>query len=727
MPTLEPTVYPSSLTIDPTHHPTTSPTSPTTKPTENPTFEIMSCIGTDSCNGHNIQCLNGTDCHIECNGLRACKYSNINCALDGYSCIIDCIGEASCHTATINGGDGDLIIRGVSGKNNMEYATINCPHNGICTVTCSQYYGCNRVIFNGTITDKLMVNSTNGSYVLAESNIICPYSLKTGFSEQCYLNVDRYADKSMNNMHIYAAEGVPDIAIKCDSPLACNPNLCWEANRNPIMHCSEDYNMSCIWGKETFLETNAWNTDSNGGNMCRVLYYHYEQVCKDESNICSKYPIVTDPPSLVPSVSPTEEPTFMPTISPTNSPTHSPAKYDPPYSSTNTLYVRELGCDYGVCNSKYGNYSSFCKQHKFRSDLSNSYNYCCSNLTLTPTYDPVFDPTTEPSLEPTFDPTYQPTKTPTFLHLVNEELRCVYSGSYVSCDINFGINPSLEYDTASTIWIQARLTLADNYINLDITPQNEACYRPTYSFEFERIDIDDDNEYISIRVDDWYQTAAKYTQIAKCGGDGVRNQCGQFDKCVDDSSLGIDLFDKDHTYRIQLYVTRFMSSACQNHSYSLNVRFSIHCSPEKETSLPTHLLPTSLAPSVSPTATPIFESTCRSIPYSWNCFHGKGGHQNNNECEEYGYDGNGVFDIGEGNWLFPYLLNIQNQQVIIKGAESYKTVLNHTITNTTYTKLGEIINCGWEQCYLTFANLVYTSSKITKNNTIIKVEKGGKR
>eukprot|EP01084_Bolivina_argentea_P122691 217412_1 len=95
-------------------------------------------------------------------------------------------------------------------------------------------------------------------------------------------------------------------------------------------------------------------------------------------------------------------------------------------------------------------------------------------------------------------------------------------------------------------------------------------------------------------------------------------------------------------------------------------------------------------------------NSCYSIQYSWNVFINKENIQHMN----------GVFHIGEGTWNFPYTLNMDDNNVIIKGKGQLLTILNYN---------GNILDngwfgCRWKKCYLSLQDLTLST---TLNNQLI--------
>eukprot|EP01084_Bolivina_argentea_P153556 267750_1 len=113
-----------------------------------------------------------------------------------------------------------------------------------------------------------------------------------------------------------------------------------------------------------------------------------------------------------------------------------------------------------------------------------------------------------------------------------------------------------------------------------------------------------------------------------------------------------------------------------------------------------------------------YQPTCKSIEYSWNCYLGIGGYGNNTICEQY-YDANGVFDIGEGVWDFPYNLNYDDNNIIIRGQ-------GRSVTTWRYTGNESIwITCRWKKCWLSFQDLTIASNRTAFNDIQFYMAHGG--
>ena len=113
------------------------------------------------------------------------------------------------------------------------------------------------------------------------------------------------------------------------------------------------------------------------------------------------------------------------------------------------------------------------------------------------------------------------------------------------------------------------------------------------------------------------------------------------------------------------------------------------------------------------------ESTCESIEYGWNCFLGIGGIPDINGCNQTGFDGNGVFDIGEGIWNFPYHLNFSDNNIIINGQGALQSILNYTGTESIW------IQCATHSCWISLQNLSIASNDYNRSYYQFYLENGG--
>eukprot|EP01084_Bolivina_argentea_P227018 383413_1 len=686
----------------------------------------------------NVTCT-GIECHLDCIENRSCYGMIINCP-SGYNCIINCSGKNACSMTKINGNNYHRLSIFGTGYS-MQYATVTCPTRGDCSVVCFGDKGCYGSTFNATLSNKLNITVENGKYTLADAAMYCPYSLKTGFTNQCYLTVKQYANKAMNNLAIYAVEGGADIDLKCDQtrdeyythhPDPCDYNrdtklisysnyFCWDLGNEPTMYCSEDYSNFCVWGQQNMWYSGpAWSEYCQDMDFSISMYYEYYeffQKCENEHSICNSYPIITQPPSFPPTHYPSNDPTMVPTESPTPAPSHSPMTYDMPFSSPKTIYIRTFGCDSGTCESQFANYTSFCQQHDFREYFMDSFSQCCDPLvTLLPT---TTMSTTNNTSSSTYTPTNSPTPYPTYFTKKTEENCEVDYSDYCysphvetncykcSCLYNVSVLPSLTEYTHFAVSIKGNTTIehAGNptewLYKVMFTINNIPCFQPNISFNFKRLNNDHADEIIQI-------------SDITCGGDGKPNNCNEYDTCFQQRYLGLDSISVNQNIVINVKQPRqIFDSICDTMDPygTIDAFLTLHCTPHNGTTS----TPSSVSPTNNPTVSPTFGPTCQSIEYGWNCFNG---YNETPNCRDYGYDGNGVIDIGVGSWIFAKFLNINNQQIVFQGAGSVSTIFSHQLLNNENNL--PILKCGWEQCYIKFKALTYLA-----HDDVLSIEKGG--
>eukprot|EP01084_Bolivina_argentea_P278173 475107_1 len=139
------------------------------------------------------------------------------------------------------------------------------------------------------------------------------------------------------------------------------------------------------------------------------------------------------------------------------------------------------------------------------------------------------------------------------------------------------------------------------------------------------------------------------------------------------------------------------------------------------TSIPTEqpTLPSS-TPTKTPTLHVAYKPTCATIPYSWACFLGHDvGYPHPTGCKLAGYDGNGIFDLGEGNWEFAYPIRFADNNVIIRGQGASLTTLNYTGNDPIW------IQCIWTKCWISLQHLTIASNRIDDNYLQFYMPQGG--
>ena len=72
-------------------------------------------------------------------------------------------------------------------------------------------------------------------------------------------------------------------------------------------------------------------------------------------------------------------------------------------------------------------------------------------------------------------------------------------------------------------------------------------------------------------------------------------------------------------------------------------------------------------------------TACGSVEYGWSCFLGE-----ESECSDN--PGSGEFNLGAGNWTFPYNLDFDDEDVIIRGQGPGVTIWEYTGTESTWIR-----------------------------------------
>eukprot|EP01083_Nonionella_stella_P275480 935548_1 len=301
-------------------------------------------------------------------------------------------------------------------------------------------------------------------------------------------------------------------------------------------------------------------------------------------------------------------------------------------------------------------------------------NITCSSGTASPTSQ-TESPTSGPSTAPTVSPK---------LHTCGTS-NCIQD-----------IYPSLTQNVTSTIRIRSNET----YITSRFRIQDAECVNPTVSVYFRDHDMDEPDEYLRI----YYQTSLPSYELAECGS-AVYGQCDKT-HCLNHSSIfGIASVPASAMLVLVLESGSGIDLALKcNDTYVLWIDVSLHCEiiHRNITDAPTVMT------TEAPTSSPTYEPTCLSINYSWNCFWGRGGTPNTNGCEEQGYSGNGVFDLGDGTWEFPYNISVADKDIMIRGQGPHVTVWKYTGHDPIW------VQCEGVDCWLRFHDLSIASSV---NNT----------
>ena len=129
--------------------------------------------------------------------------------------------------------------------------------------------------------------------------------------------------------------------------------------------------------------------------------------------------------------------------------------------------------------------------------------------------------------------------------------------------------------------------------------------------------------------------------------------------------------------------------------------------PTSAPSLPPTFSP-SFSPTRAPTNTPTYQPTCRTIDYGWRCFQGEIAGFPNGICNQY--DGNGKFTLGSRHHHFPYNLNYNGGNLIIRGQDPLLTTLRYVGSESTW------IQCQSNGCYISLQDLTIASDRTSPND-----------
>eukprot|EP01084_Bolivina_argentea_P252130 423132_1 len=156
--------------------------------------------------------------------------------------MVNCNGLITCRDATINGGDGNLMINGYGDWYNMYGINVICPSEQFCNITCSEYGGCAYANIKSQSGTKLNIHAYGDEQVLYVANITCPLDAIRGENaNQCNIIVegDGTYDNVMTQLNIYAVEAFKDVNIICNN----NGISCFDDQLGirPRIHCTEDF------------------------------------------------------------------------------------------------------------------------------------------------------------------------------------------------------------------------------------------------------------------------------------------------------------------------------------------------------------------------------------------------------------------------------------------------------------------------------------------------------
>eukprot|EP01084_Bolivina_argentea_P176365 305223_1 len=327
-------------------------------------------------------------------------------------------------------------------------------------------------------------------------------------------------------------------------------------------------------------------------------------------------------------------------------------------------------------------------------------------------------PTQSPTSSPTFSPTLAPTSAPTS-SCNNPNTVCIYKDIYPS------------FITIATSTIQIASTI-DNGQDINYFARfniiNQDCVSPKLTVYYRNNDFDTNefNEYLRINHDNH--------QIAECGSAHYR-QCNIYEYCLNEYTInGVLMVEQGRQFVVNLIKGSGVNTYC-NPAYSLWATVSLSCSKlvSAQPTLTPSIFPTrgpshqpsplsvelSNVTTAQPTNTPVFEPTCESITYGWNCFFGIGGFPNTNGCAKVGYNGNGVVDLGIGDWNFPYCLNFSDNNITIKGQNPSFTVWNYIGKCSTWMQCTDI------KCYLSLQDLTIKSNRNNGDDVQFYMTNGG--
>eukprot|EP01083_Nonionella_stella_P045168 121400_1 len=536
---------------------------------------------------------------VQCKEDFECSGEHIQC-LDQEDCIVYCDGDMACLHAMINctsishpcyvecnGYDSCSHARIISGRSDL-------------FVSCRGWYSCNSVHIDAFEAQSFVaVNTTFED--LAHATIQCP---RHGADNDCVIDIwDTWWLPGGWWLSIYAVNAFRDIELYIDD-MDCY--LGGECDQYPTVFCTENFNESCTMQ----FVNGIWK-------------------CNDTNSVCNQFLDFTSAPTL-------------PTSSPTNAPSISPI-YAIPYSSDDTLYVRQSGCDHGDCSSDLAQFEVYCNNHDF---YYGSFSPCCSQYASPPPINETLVPTD-----------------------------C--QGSYVSINETAIYNHTAignVYHGGNEGWLPLCFYVQPSFI----------CRSPKVDVRFEVINYNDvEGRYLNIG----YQNKSNLLNTEECrqplyGLWDYRN-CGTFLDCqldafsyLGDPGDGPWLNGFKVFYAINgMHVGEMDNLRCRN--ITLNVRMSVECSSSQSTK----------------------QFACKTMNYTLRCLTAEGFEG----C--FGYDGNGMIDIGEGTFSLNQSIIAKHKQIMFKGVSSTSTVLQHTLESEPGLLL---IHCEY-QCYLMLQTLQYSA------------------
>eukprot|EP01084_Bolivina_argentea_P176958 306123_1 len=273
-----------------------------------------------------------TDYELTCYSpeFGSCRGMYVNCPEFAH-CTINCPYTVNqlCQSAVINyrNSQGNLTVNcGGSTSNSCFLATVNCPENGTCDITCDGQWSCGTALFNWDDhpgLGNLVCNS--GSYACYGVEFPIPdpnqqYSLLCDASNMCsgtkiFCPVNANCDiqctsgTSCQTATIICPE-TANCSVSCQGSSACQDVTIWSIDTVNVS-CANDACTGLTQGPPTESPTNNPTSDPS----------------KSPTQYPSKTP--TKNPSKTPSSAPTFPPTFI-TTDPSRLPTLPPSKYPTP-------------------------------------------------------------------------------------------------------------------------------------------------------------------------------------------------------------------------------------------------------------------------------------------------------------------------------------------------------------------------------------------------------------
>eukprot|EP01084_Bolivina_argentea_P288753 495657_1 len=240
----------------------------------------LQCNSTNLCSNQIINCTNTTthsSCNIECTTRESCKNTTIICP-NSQDCNITCSFNLACDSINIqcpNSNTGNCNIQGTA-PNALTQMNIQCNSQNInqqCNIYCLDHSTCSKALINGNNSLGPLNIICSGNDGCTDITLYCP--VHSNNQKLCTISgwnvVGSGFDTVHRNLNIYAKNAWNDIDL--------SHYIAWVGS-NSSMHCSTDYNETC-------LITNAakvlqWNCITNSSKC----YFNDETVnnirCDDD-------------------------------------------------------------------------------------------------------------------------------------------------------------------------------------------------------------------------------------------------------------------------------------------------------------------------------------------------------------------------------------------------------------------------------------------------------------